>query len=208
MQAEDYAGDGMVYSKTVSIDDVAWINTDEGQFVKNRKDKAEKAPLRFQFIGKQGAEESTSGEDTKNHPEARSKFQSDASIGDVASSSKGAPTVILPKTNETDAKIANRTAKAKNNIKKIKNGDYKLDNLTSFSNFRKELSGALNLRYKGQGAYGILDIKDGRLEIRFNNHNANGANFKDSNASEIVSIYVNYKQFPFAENNIGFTEFQ
>ena len=56
MQAEDYAGDGRVYSKTVSIDDVAWINTDEGQFVKNRKDKAEKAPLRFQFIGKQGAE--------------------------------------------------------------------------------------------------------------------------------------------------------
>ena len=63
MQAEDYAGDGRVYSKTVSIDDVAWINTDEGQFVKNRKDKAEKAPLRFQFIGEQGAEESTSGED-------------------------------------------------------------------------------------------------------------------------------------------------
>ena len=56
MQAEDYAGDGRVYSKTVSIDDVAWINTDEGQFVKNSKDKAEKAPLRFQFIGKQGAE--------------------------------------------------------------------------------------------------------------------------------------------------------
>ena len=56
MQAEDYAGDGRVYSKTVSIDDVAWINTDEGQFVKNRKDKAEKAPLRFKFIGEQGAE--------------------------------------------------------------------------------------------------------------------------------------------------------
>ena len=58
MQAEDYAGDGMVYSKTVSIDDVAWINTDEGQFVKNSKDKAEKAPLRFQLIEEQGAEES------------------------------------------------------------------------------------------------------------------------------------------------------
>ena len=63
MQAEDYAGDGRVYSKTVSIDDVAWINTDEGQFVKNRKDKAEKAPLRFQLIGEQGAEENTSSED-------------------------------------------------------------------------------------------------------------------------------------------------
>ena len=56
MQAEDYAGDDRVYSKTVSIDDVAWINTDEGQFVKNSKDKAEKAPLRFQLIGEQGAE--------------------------------------------------------------------------------------------------------------------------------------------------------
>lgn len=31
MQAEDYAGGGKVYSKEVSVDDVAWLNTDEGQ---------------------------------------------------------------------------------------------------------------------------------------------------------------------------------
>ena len=31
MQAEDYAGGGRVYSKEVSVDDVAWLNTDEGQ---------------------------------------------------------------------------------------------------------------------------------------------------------------------------------
>ena len=33
-QAQDYAGSGKVYSQEVSIDDVAWINGDEGQFAK------------------------------------------------------------------------------------------------------------------------------------------------------------------------------
>ncbi|MEE0930550.1 MAG: LPD1 domain-containing protein [Acutalibacteraceae bacterium] len=32
--AQDYAGDGKVYVKRVSIEDVAWINGDEGQFAK------------------------------------------------------------------------------------------------------------------------------------------------------------------------------
>jgi site-specific DNA-cytosine methylase len=34
MQASDYAGGGNVYEKTVSLTDVAWINTDEGQYAK------------------------------------------------------------------------------------------------------------------------------------------------------------------------------
>lgn len=33
-QAKDYAGSGKVYSKTVPIEDVAWINGDEGQYAK------------------------------------------------------------------------------------------------------------------------------------------------------------------------------
>lgn len=33
MMASDYAGNGKVYSKKVSIDDIAWINGDEGNFV-------------------------------------------------------------------------------------------------------------------------------------------------------------------------------
>ena len=32
MMAQDYAGGGKVYSKTVNIDDVAWIDSNEGQF--------------------------------------------------------------------------------------------------------------------------------------------------------------------------------
>lgn len=31
-QAQDYAGSGKIYSKEISIDKVAWINGDEGQF--------------------------------------------------------------------------------------------------------------------------------------------------------------------------------
>lgn len=34
MMANDYAGGGRVYSETVGIDDVAWINSGEGQFAK------------------------------------------------------------------------------------------------------------------------------------------------------------------------------
>lgn len=34
MQASDYAGGGNVYEKTVPLTDVAWINTDEGQYAK------------------------------------------------------------------------------------------------------------------------------------------------------------------------------
>lgn len=35
--ARDYAGSGRVYSQEVSINDVAWINGDEGQFARVRK---------------------------------------------------------------------------------------------------------------------------------------------------------------------------
>lgn len=34
MMAEDYAGGGKVYSQTVNVKDVAWINADEGQYAK------------------------------------------------------------------------------------------------------------------------------------------------------------------------------
>ena len=37
MMAQDYAGGGPVYSKEVAINDVAWINTDEGQYAKIRR---------------------------------------------------------------------------------------------------------------------------------------------------------------------------
>ena len=36
-QAKDYAGGGQIYSKTIPIDDVAWINGDEGQFAEISK---------------------------------------------------------------------------------------------------------------------------------------------------------------------------
>ena len=46
MQAKDYAGGGKVYSKQVSINDVAWINTDEGMF----------APTEYSVKGKRADE--------------------------------------------------------------------------------------------------------------------------------------------------------
>lgn len=42
MQAKDYAGEGRVYSKRVPLDDVAWINLDEGQYAKVKKVKPQK----------------------------------------------------------------------------------------------------------------------------------------------------------------------
>ena len=46
MQAKDYAGGGRIYSKQVPINDVAWINTDEGMF----------APMEYSVKGKQADE--------------------------------------------------------------------------------------------------------------------------------------------------------
>lgn len=37
MMAADYAGSGKIYSQKVSIDDIAWINTTEGQIAKTKK---------------------------------------------------------------------------------------------------------------------------------------------------------------------------
>lgn len=36
MQAMDYAGKGKVYEGIFDLDDVAWINADEGQLVRMR----------------------------------------------------------------------------------------------------------------------------------------------------------------------------
>lgn len=58
MQAEDYAGGGKVYSKEVSVDDVAWLNTDEGQLadVMSKDETGMSNRLRFQYVGENGAE--------------------------------------------------------------------------------------------------------------------------------------------------------
>lgn len=52
MNAADYAGDGPIYSKEVSVNDVAWITSDEGQYAK----VGNNPEARFSFIGELGAE--------------------------------------------------------------------------------------------------------------------------------------------------------
>lgn len=52
LNAADYAGGGPVYSKEVSVDDVAWITSDEGQYAK----VGSNPEARFSFIGERGAE--------------------------------------------------------------------------------------------------------------------------------------------------------
>ena len=43
--AQDYAGDGKIFEQTISINDVAWINSDEGQYAKVDNSKySQKAP--------------------------------------------------------------------------------------------------------------------------------------------------------------------
>lgn len=49
MQAEEYAGDGKVYEKKVSLTDVAWIDVEQGQYAKVPSKK------RFMFAGENGA---------------------------------------------------------------------------------------------------------------------------------------------------------
>ena len=52
MNVADYAGGGPVYRKEVSVDDVAWITSDEGQYAK----VGSNSEARFSFIGERGAE--------------------------------------------------------------------------------------------------------------------------------------------------------
>lgn len=52
LNAADYAGDGPIYSKEVSVNDVAWITSDEGQYAK----VGSNPEVRFSFIGEKGAE--------------------------------------------------------------------------------------------------------------------------------------------------------
>ncbi len=62
MQAQDYAGGrgAKVYSKEVSIESVAWIDVDEGQFAEVKNAPMDK--IRFQYIGEMGAEGADRGE--------------------------------------------------------------------------------------------------------------------------------------------------
>lgn len=50
MMAQDYAGSGKVYESEVDINDVAWINSDEGQFAKVEKTKTNIDPERAEAI--------------------------------------------------------------------------------------------------------------------------------------------------------------
>ena len=50
MMAQDYAGSGKVYESEVNINDVAWINSDEGQFAKVEKSETESDPERAEII--------------------------------------------------------------------------------------------------------------------------------------------------------------
>ena len=43
MQAKDYAGEGEVYSKTIPVTNVAWINTDEGQYAETDRERDDAA---------------------------------------------------------------------------------------------------------------------------------------------------------------------
>ena len=45
--AKDYAGSGRVYSKTVKLEEVAWVNGDEGQYARvDEKDLNRESPSR------------------------------------------------------------------------------------------------------------------------------------------------------------------
>ena len=196
MQAEDYAGDGMVYSKTVSIDDVAWINTDEGQFVKNRKDKAEKAPLRFQLIEEQGAEESTSGEDTKNPTweEITDALES------TSTSHTEVPGFKMHSSKSDTAKIHNNEAIAKD-LEKLGES---FNNNYAFS--AKEFIGQLALRFNipansENTSYKQIQTPNGKITVRLSNHQGNAINFilKNSNNQNNYGIVIKLAKTPFKE---------
>lgn len=130
MEAESYSGDGKVYSKTVNVADVAWIDPTQGQY----------APvgMKFSASAEQTENEQTETEafkdwfgDWQNHPESASKVVN----------ADGTPKVVYHQTENEFTVFDVR-----------RNGAGTSDNETPFGIFLKSSDKDIGLRGKNQMA--------------------------------------------------------
>ena len=139
--------------------------------------------------------------------ESAEPFQSDTLSGDVANDSNVAPTVVTQKISKADTKVVNVTKKAKKNIQLLNNKDLKHKKIKTYGDIIQELGKYLGMEYKGQGVYATYYTPKGTLTLRFNNHNAQGDNFKKDNADQNISIYVDLHHVEPSKSSIPYVEF-
>lgn len=81
MEAQNYAGDGKVYSKKVPLSDVAWIDATQGQY-------AEVSNPNFQMVGKEGAANADKAEGTTTRQDNMSVAEDMEKVGKDAKAIK------------------------------------------------------------------------------------------------------------------------
>ena len=207
MQAMDYAGDGKVYSKEVPISDIAWINTDEGQYAaisKNTNDIEDDGGAMFR-----------DGEDKKTASGKRGAADSHNPLsGSLLSGSSERLSGDALAYQIDDTKVQRNTEITRRKARIILNkGGF--DRINTPMQAVSALGKGLGMRksYSTQSYYGDYyegDFSvDGKiLHLRISTHPANGTRIGNALADDKISLVVrkNGEHVSLGEHN-GYTEY-
>ena len=207
MNAKDYAGNGKVYSKEVPIEDVAWINLEEGQYAKggdavkmqkagddveapNEFDIAVRDKLIDDYLKPTGIDFYSDAEAEKILEEGKEgvKLNRDKKralkTASVSQQEEHQPTVV---SSASGAKV----------LKDLDNLVKYYENISGQSKeFIGKLSKALGATIDGSGSeYATFETVNGKIvTIRLADHNATVSNFDHRNELDGISIVITAKK--------------
>ena len=194
MNANDYAGGGTIYEKTVPIKDVAWINTDEGQYAKTDiQYSIEEKRLSNGTEAKQLAfNAAMTMLDNAGIPV---EMLSDEAMRQMAEKTNALETVSSQDEYQQTVVSSASGAKVINN----------LDNLAKFlenepktkeKTFLGALAKALDAKKHGSNSqYATFETKNGAIvTIRLANHNAATSTFDNHGEDNGISIVISAKE--------------
>ena len=209
MNAKDFAGSGTIYEKTVPIKDVAWINTDEGQYAKTDiQYSIEEKRLSNGTEAKQPAfDAAMTMLDNAGIPV---EMLSDEAMRQMAEKTNALETVSSQDEYQQTVVSSASSAKVINN----------LDNLAKFlenepktkeKTFLGALAKALDAKKHGSNSqYATFETKNGAIvTIRLANHNAATSTFDNHGEDNGISIVISAKENTGINNdgNAHVTEF-
>lgn len=139
--------------------------------------------------------------------ESTNHFNADASSGSLVQSAHHSSTATLSVSFDS-AKIRKKTGHAKNNIKKFKNGDTKVNTNGGISNVLNNLRRFFGMDYAGNSNYAVFNTPNGTMAFRLSTHNANGENFAQDNSAMNVSVYIARNEYEQPESSVPFDEYR
>jgi len=208
MQAKDYAGEGKVYSKEVPVEDVAWIDLDEGQYAKVEEtedakgvstslNKAETA-LRnavAKVLNKMGI---------KTHLDEKAQRILDiANDTELMGTKKSVSEPAVGEESPLKAAVISETDVAKV-AKELETTIKKSENLTNEQkkHFIADIAKALGAKQDGsKSEYVTIETKNGEVTLRLADHNTKVSNFDNRGESEGISIVISRKPNKGVEND-------